>query len=139
MAQTALELIYNWLLIEKEKIIVGKDAETISAANKIRLLLSRMKIPYEAPVGLNNLHAYIKKNTTKSEPLDAPEIVVQIRNAIVHSQIEKRRKLSVIPVVVKVEALRLCLWYIELSLLNILHYTGKYNNRCDGIMQDVPW
>lgn len=32
MAQTALELAYNWLLIEKQKLIIGQDAKNISAA-----------------------------------------------------------------------------------------------------------
>ncbi len=142
MAQTALELIYNWLLIEKEGILVGKDAENINAANKIRLLLSRINIPYDVPITLKNLHTYFTKS---KDAVDAPEIIVQIRNAIVHSQMERRKALSAIPDRAKYEALQLCLWYIELSLLNIFGYTGDYFNRSlgakfsEGGKQTVPW
>ena len=80
-----------------------------------------------------------KESIVEGEAIDAPEIVVQIRNAIVHSHIDKRKKLSAIANEVKDEALTLCLWYIELSLLKILHYNGKYFNRCSRRMQDVPW
>lgn len=33
MSQTALELIYNWWIVENKKIIVGKDSENICASN----------------------------------------------------------------------------------------------------------
>ncbi|MGZ4097448.1 MAG: hypothetical protein ACXVNM_01130, partial [Bacteroidia bacterium] len=40
MAQTDLELIYNWLLVETNELLIGKDASNIAASNKIRLLLA---------------------------------------------------------------------------------------------------
>lgn len=39
LTQIGLELIYNWFVIEKKRIILGKDAENISASNKIRLFV----------------------------------------------------------------------------------------------------
>lgn len=142
MAQTALELIYNWLLIEKNGLLIGKDSENISAANKIRLLLSHLKIKNDVPETLDHLKEYLASN---KEYIDGPETIVQIRNAIVHSQIEKRKKYSAIPFFAKHEALKLCLWYIEMSLLFILEYDGKYSNRCSNELYptnreiNVPW
>ena len=73
----------------------------------------------------------IEKEDFKSEKLiDAPEAVVQIRNAIVHSQEEKRAKLNKIENMAKYEALQVCIWYIEVALLKILDYKGDYTNRC---------
>jgi len=138
MAQTALELIYNWFIVEKKKAIIGKDSENISASSKIRLLLSFIGINYEVPSSYTYLHEYIKKN----DIIDAPEAVVQIRNAIVHSQIDKRRKLSSIAQEVKYQALQLCIWYIEMSLLYILDFNEKYCNRCSEtyyLSEFVPW
>lgn len=141
MAQTALELLYNWLVVEQRKLIIGKDSDNIGAANKVRLLISQLGINGEVQPGLKKLKAFV----TENEYADGPEAVVQIRNAIVHSQQEKRKKLNSISTIVKYEALQLCIWYIELSLLYILDYTGKYYNRCSGEFilirgeQLVPW
>jgi hypothetical protein len=54
---------------------------------------------------------------------------VTIRNALVHGQEKKRAELMRISLKAKYEALQLALWYIELSLLYILEYTGNYHNR----------
>jgi len=126
MAQTALELIYNWLLIENKKILIGKDSENINAANKLRLLLSHLKISYKVPIAFTQLQKFINDN----DIIDAPDAIAQIRNAIVHSQMEKRRKLSAICSKTKFEALQLSIHYIELSLLYILEYSELYFDRC---------
>jgi len=142
MAQTALELLYNWWIIENKKFILGKDSETINASNKIRLLISQLNIPQSIPNSFTHLQTFVDNN---KEINDAPEAIVQIRNAIVHSQVEKRKKLSAIDPMAIYEALQLCIWYIELSLLCILDYDDKYNNRCSEKLyisdteECVPW
>ena len=144
MAQTALELIYNWLLIEKKELIMGNDALNINASNKIRLLLSEIKVDKSIPESLHHLKDLIKL-TSEYKNYDAPEMIVQIRNAIIHSQLKKRKKLSEIKVEAKAEALKLYILYIELSILYILKYKGKYTNRCSKELfpgdreADVPW
>lgn len=142
MAQTALELIYNWWVIEHKKMILGKDSENISAANKIRLLLSQLEIDHSVPTAFGYLQQFID---TTENVVDAPDAVVYIRNAIVHSQEEKRKKLSAIHYRAKYEALQLCIWHIEMSLLCILKYDDKYFNRCSKEIYAskaeklVPW
>ncbi len=126
MAQTALELLYNWHVVEGKRLLLGKDAENIAASNKIRLLISQMNLDYGIPKRFAALQKFLK-----SEKLaDAPDAIVQIRNAIVHSQEEKRIKLGKIENAAKSEALELSLWYIEVALLKILGFSGKYHNRC---------
>lgn len=126
MAQTALELLYNWYIIENKKLLIGKDSENINAANKIRLLLSQLNLNYTIPKKFTYLDKFLKDEKL----VDAPEAVVQIRNAIVHSQEEKRAKLNKIENMAKYEALQVCIWYIEVALLKILDYKGDYTNRC---------
>ncbi|MDP9954784.1 hypothetical protein J2X97_000421 [Epilithonimonas hungarica] len=126
MAQTALELLYNWLVVENRKLIIGKDSENISASNKMRLLLSQLSASYSIP----NKFKRLEKFRIDNKCPDAIEAIVQIRNAIVHSQEEKRKKLSEIDVMVIYEAVQLCTWYIEMSLLYILKFEDKYCNRC---------
>jgi len=137
MAQTGLELIYNYLLIEKNKLLVGSDAETISAANKIRLLLSHLNLRTAVPKAFTHLK--------EISEIDAPEVFVQIRNAIVHSREKNRKKLLKVNIWAKSEALQLGIWYIELSLLKILEFNGRYYNRTirdqypSKCEQFVPW
>lgn len=137
MAQTALELIYNWWIIESKRMILGKDSENLNASNKIRLLISQIDIESSIPKDLKNLNQYLSEEKSLN---DGPEVIVHIRNAIVHSQVEKRKKLSKISSEVRYEALKLCIWYIELSLLRILEFKGSYNNRTSNDYNDItPW
>ena len=142
MAQTALELLYNWWIIENKKLIVGKDSENINASNKIRLLLSQLNINHSVPESFKQLEQFI---VDSKDIVDAPDAVVQIRNAIVHSQEEKRKKLSAIHYKAKYEALQLCIWYIEMTLLCILNFDDIYFNRCSKEIyaskaeELVPW
>lgn len=125
LIQTALELIYNWLIVEREKVILGNDADGLSAANKIRMILHEMKVKPGIPAALTKLSAIPTVQ-------DGPEVFVKIRNALVHGQETKRVELLKISLMAKYEALQLGIWYVELSLLYILGYKGKYNNRTDG-------
>lgn len=85
-----------------------------------------MSISYEVPPKFIRLEKY----RIDSKLPDGIEAIVQIRNAIVHSQEEKRKKLSEIDNMAIYEAVQLSLWYIELSLLYILNFEDKYSNRC---------
>lgn len=141
MTQIGLELIYNWFVIEKNGLLIGKDAENITASNKIRLLLSQIKVDPEIPDSLTELKSYV----SKLELPDGIEAFVQIRNALVHSQGEKRKRLQIIEDQVLIEAHELGLWYLELSILKILDYKGGYYSRClmrnwdSSNFQKVPW
>ncbi len=139
MTQTSLELLYNWLLIDMRKLITGSDAAGISASNKIRLLLSQMRIDYSVPATMPDLIDFVEKG---AELHDAPEAIVQIRNAIVHAQLEKRKKLNAIDAKVKYQALKLSLWYVEMAILYALEYKGYYNSRVHTASYEltpVPW
>jgi len=137
LIQTALELIYNWLIVENQKIIIGSDADGMSAANKIRLLIFQFKISSAIPPAFKEL-AKIQNVQ------DGPEVFVKIRNALVHGQETKRAELKKITSKAQYQALQLGIWYVELGLLYILGYKGKYNNRASGKQwrdtgELVPW
>ena len=139
MAQTALELLYNWYIVENKKLIIGNDSENINAANKIRLLISQLNINTDIPQVFIELENYrVSENL-----IDGPNSIVQIRNAIVHSQEEKRKKLNQIDDYAKLQALYLSIWYMELSILKLLNFEGEYHNRTgsnyDDYYENVPW
>ncbi len=128
LAQTALELVYNWWVVEHKKLILGNDSRNISASNKIRLLISQLNISSSIPDAFTELQNL--KDETNSISSDAPGSIVYIRNSIAHSREERRKELSSIGYKAKYQALQLYLWYIELSLLSIFDYRGEYFNRC---------
>lgn len=124
--QTALELLYNWLIIDKLSILKeGRDTESFSAANKIRLLLTTVKIDVSVPQKLSSLQAFIDSNENL---IDAPDAIVKIRNSIVHSNVKNLQFTDDI-LTAKYEALQLAIYYVERSLLYILKYNGNYSNR----------
>lgn len=141
MIQVGLELLYNWSVVEKKKLIIGKDADNISASNKIRLLLSQIKLKTDLPESLKALKQFIIDN----DLADGIEAFVLIRNALVHAQEEKRKKLLAINHQVKIEVLELGLWYLELCILHVLNYKGVYQFRCSDRLWtgtnelSVPW
>jgi hypothetical protein len=145
IAQTALELIYNWLLVEQQKLLRGDDARNISASNKIRLLLSHIGLSSDIPNKLKDLYNFSISFKDSKRHLDGPEAITLIRNALIHSQHEKRRELTQISNAAKYQALQLALKYIELCLLKILAFQGSYFNRVSGAEwegdgeENVPW
>jgi hypothetical protein len=142
LAQTGIELIFNYWIVEQKKMIIGKDAGSVRASNKLRLLLSQIKVKYAVDEKLKHLSEYCKEF---ENDISAPEILVEIRNSIVHSTSEKLEKVLTIPPEVKFESLQLMIKYIELSILKILNYDGKYFDRCSNNSSEkffgriVPW
>lgn len=140
VSQSALEMFYNWHLIEKEKILRGQVK--LSAANKIRLLLSKVGVGNEVPEKYEEITKYLSSSRNSNEE-DAIDAVVLYRNAIVHGEYEKRSKLNNLSLGFKEQAQDLSIWYLELCLLYTLGYNGKYSDRTTAkYVNDteiVPW
>jgi len=141
MAQTGLELVYNWLVVEQKQSRQEKRAQQLPAAHKIRQILSLIQLDADIPDGL----ALLKQFAVQQKVTDGPEMIVQIRNTVVHSKESKRKMLLSISSSIKYEAVTLSIYYLELALLYILNYQEKFVNRCStvktiaGAEQYVPW
>ncbi|MCW3116960.1 MAG: hypothetical protein JWM28_1042 [Chitinophagaceae bacterium] len=133
LIQNALELLYNWQVVEKTRMIIDGDADNLSASNKIRLLLSTVLFSDQIPKNLESLTAYVKKYTLK----DGPAVFTDLRNALVHSQESKRKRLSSADVYTRSEAVTLGLTWIENVLLK-LNYEGLYLDRNRQIIGVKP-
>jgi len=122
MMQTALELIYNWLIVEKLQKVNQK--QKINASQKIEYILKELNVPIEIPAYYNSLISFNGNN--------GPCAITDIRNALVHGNANKRRKMLAVSNEMAFQVLDLGLWYVELSILYILKYNGKYCNRTDS-------
>lgn len=104
-------------------------------------MLSQINVSTKVPDSLTELISFVNDQ----ELPDGIEAFVQIRNALVHCQEEKRKKLKKIDDQILYDANDLGLWYLELAILNILNYTGKYQSRCvkaewkGSNYRVVPW
>ena len=135
LAQTGLEYL-AWFYCVQDRGMVSSDAfgqRGLSAANRIRLLVTSMDIPIGVPKSMRALHAQRGKKW-----LDGAEAITEIRNAIVHPSKELN-----LPDGAYCDAWRLSLWYLDLVFLRLLGHEGEYGNRLSkrsvGEVETVPW
>jgi hypothetical protein len=157
LTQVALELIAWTLLVEQEKVISGEGFDKLPASDKLRLLLSRfnisIKLPpdwetsipelyklfaQQPPQPLQKLVAMDNQNGNKW--VDGPHAFTEFRNGIVHSK--RLKKILDAESGATFEICSLGRWYLELVLLALCGYQGKYVNRLlipHQAPESVPW
>lgn len=114
-----------------------------AAAECIRELVNKYSIPAELPNGLDTLNEVlyaVQKNAGQDKIFDGPAALVAVRNDLVHP----KPNLAGICSLKEYEAWNLAQWYVELVLLNMSGFNGKYANRLiegrvEGQPDTVPW
>lgn len=139
LSQTALERLADAHGFNKNN--VG------SAAKCIRKLIHRCSIPSKLPDGLDTLNEVLcagqknaEVNGGKDKIFDGPEALVAVRNDLVHP----KAYFAGISGLKEYEAWNLAQWYVELVLLKMFGFNGKYANRLIagrwvGHVEPVPW
>jgi hypothetical protein len=158
LTQVALELIAWTLLVKQENIISEDGFEKLPASDKFRLLLTKFNISTKLPPDweaepvpeqfealaqtppqlLQNLVAMARKSEKKW--VDGPHAFTDFRNGIVHPK--KLKKVLNAESGATFEVGSLGRWYLELVLLALCGYQGKYVNRLLIPHQSpefVPW
>jgi len=140
LTQTALELLCWAYLVEEQHLFTTKDFNSLSAAEKIRYLLSHLAIPVQIPPQLKSLQAASASFKTP----DGPGVFVAIRNGLVHPKKVKRDAVANTLPLARWEARQIGLWYLELAILRLSSYTGVYYNRLktgylSKAKEKVPW
>ena len=116
--------------------------EKLPAMDKLRLLLMLCEIPGQLPARLRKLSAQAKKKENNWK--DGPQSFTEVRNALVHANPVKRKKVLDERRDIVRDAWRLGLWYLELVILFTVGYKGKYWDHlsaaqsADGLVV-VPW
>lgn len=116
-----------------------KGFEGGKAHERIRSLLQSLNIPLQIPARLQALYNY-----AKGLNVDAPECITQIRNKLEHPTAKNRKHVGIIDGVTRMQTAQYGLELLELCLLAIMNYRGKYTRRAfqgwkgdDEIL--VPW
>lgn len=142
LAHATLErLAWTHLVVDTKKY--SKAAfDALRAHGRIRELLKALRIPRGIPPRYAALAVWARKQKTK----DGPEAISRLRNKLVHPHPPARKVLEVTTAPVRRQATWLALWYIELALLALCRYQGKYVRRIyrpgssrDAATVMVPW
>ena len=122
-AQMGIELLSWAKFVEIEQHMSKDGFGRLPNADRMTLLLSTLSIPTLIPDELAELNKYAKANNMAH----GTQVITTLRNNIVHPELRMRiRNLSPLA---QIEAIRLSLWYLELSLLKLCKYEGMYSNR----------
>lgn len=141
LVQAALELLGWTLLVEEKNALSGDGFQKLSAMDKIRLLLDACGIPLQLPPELGHLSAMAGECSF----CDGPSAFTYIRNGLVHPTPKKLAKILTNRSEELIEASGLGLWYLELVLLRLCDFSGRYSCRLvtEGFkgqeVRLVPW
>ena len=133
LAQTALERLSFEYVVNEKKLLSVTDFKARRASDKFRILFSALNIPLEIPSELTSLI----KESRNHNWLDAPHALTEIRNSLVHPEHKKHGKFQF---AIFHESYTLSLWYLEVTILAICRFKGKYSNRVKrGSIENVPY
>lgn len=136
LAQAAMEVLAWTLLVTERQALTPKGYRDLWASDRFRLLFSFLGIPKEMPDGLPDLAAIARERNWS----DALHALTEIRNSIIHP--ERKNWESTCSCLF--EAWQLALWLLDLLILRLCDYQGKYGSRLDtsrwrGNVIPVPW
>jgi hypothetical protein len=142
LIQAALELL-SWLYLVEDPTTAKCSTSKFnpkSAEVKIRELLCALGIPAAIPARFGVLCGI----ATTRNISDGPDAIVTLRNGIVHPKKARRDVIQQTPALARVEAWELGLWYLEMALLRLVGYGGKYSPRhtngwAGAVETKVPW
>lgn len=136
LAQAALELLAYFYVVEEKKAVSAEGFKKLKASDQLRLLFGLLHIPVAFPESLQDS---TKSAIAFAKLQDVPHFITEIRNATVHPVKKDQGKLQGCTY----DAWRLSLWCIELGVLAICGYQGKYWNRIAArsrlVTECVPW
>jgi hypothetical protein len=140
VACTGLELL-GWGVLQRHQWLTRDGLGRLRASGLVRLLLQWAGIPVELPDQFGALAG--RRGRLGQMDLAGPELIFDVRNSLVHppKRIEEpewpdRNELF--------EAWLLAMWYLELAVLRLLGYEGRYLSRLQQggwvfDTQAVPW
>jgi hypothetical protein len=139
-ACSGLELL-AWAILQHRQWLTADALGRLSAGASVRLLFQWAGIPVELP---DRFSALARRQGRLSQPYwAAPELIFNLRNGLVHPpknvadpEWPEANEL--------IDAWRLSAWYLELSIIRVLGYSGEYSSRLNSAgsrdkTEPVPW
>ncbi|MEA9481248.1 hypothetical protein VC290_12805 [Xanthomonas campestris] len=137
LAQSALERLAHHYLVVDRKMISGKGFDDLRASDRLRMLFTVCDIPNEITDTTPDIRQANDTFRKESKWVDAPHAITDIRNSLVHPVSKKKVHGCY------VDAWKLSLWYLELSMLALCGYDDTYTSRLTAKYvtesETVPW
>lgn len=126
LAQVGLELLaYATIVLGGH--LTSDGFSRLTAADHFQLLLAIHSLPLTVPPDLVRLGGY-----ARGRQIDAPRVVAEFRNRIVHPPTKKNRPAEFDDVNARIEAKTLSLHLLERAILATLGYDGVVHDRPSG-------
>ena len=138
LTQSGIEKLAYQHVVKDKKMITKEGFKKLWASDIFRLFFSSLNIPLDIP---EKLSESIRQSPALKDfkPYDAPHLLTEVRNFLIHPEKEQDRDLGVL----YYEIGTLGLWYLELGILAVCGYEGTYSNRVTstryGQVENVPW
>jgi hypothetical protein len=146
LAHTTLELL-AWIFVVGDRgVLSASHFDKLSSQERLRELLSTLRIPTAIPASLQAVWKWAAATRPQhSVADDGPSVITRMRNALVHPKPARRSVLEQASGPARVQARQLALLYVELVILALSGYRGKFINRLrTGVTPTeatavVPW
>lgn len=138
--QLAFECLADAMLVDSLRLVSARRIDHFKLEDKLRLMINSAMGPGEVPDALANL-----QRVAKARNWDTAECLAQLRNWEVHSTKNNRRKKEEAGINAEVlhEAMQLAIHSLQLVLLKVIGYEGKYLNmliaETTSDIVPVPW
>lgn len=139
-SQLAFECLADAMLVDFLRLVCARRIDHFKLEDKLRLMISSAMGPGEVPDELPTL-----QRVARSRNWDTAECLAQLRNWEVHSTKNNRRKKedAGIDIAALHEGMQFAIHSLQLVLLKVIGYQGKWLNRliaestADAV--PVPW
>lgn len=139
---SGLQLLAYSRFVEEGRSYSRNEWKALNTETQLRALLDDCQVDLTIPTHFQHLHDVAAALLARSgQQRDGLGCVISMRNDITHPTRERTTRWSVYQ---WAEAGMFARHLLELALLNIVGYSGKYHSRVDpnrwlGAVQDVPW
>lgn len=140
LAQVGLELL-SWVIMVEDTARLSADGfKKLTAADRMALLANQLQASPAIPAHFREL-----AQTAATAPnawVNAPQALAEIRNKIIHPERRGRAAVAALDWQTKYQITEWAIWLMELGILYLLGYKGRYDSRVapDGHgFPFVPW
>lgn len=134
---TAIERLSYEYTVNERQLISREGFKKLRHSDMLRLLFASLNIPVE--ISGQKKHFFKKLNLNNKDSQDAAFILSEVRNSLIHPDNKFHGKVDGD---IYFKAWTMSQWYLELSILAIIGYDGKYIDRTlEGFTSrsHVPW
>ena len=131
-AHTALERLSYEVCVRDRRIVGERGFRKKASAKRLRSLLMELKLPLDIPSRAKSLSEAVERSESSEQ--DAAQAVANIRDDLVHGG---RGRSETTPECY-IEAWKLAVWMVEMVILSLCGYRGRYWNRSSRETEEVP-